>query len=233
MKQVKMKENFCMIHVGGNLMQPYLCKVEQQITFSKTLIRLSALSFLFLFCFNSFGQKNQYQNLLNTAFAGHSSLFVYSKPTNVQLDANELWFYLQNWKDYSHQILDTIMFLQIIQNVRTVDTAMWQDSEVPLALLVTDKNESISRQYAIQKLSLIAKKQIRFYSKQVNQFNSTEAVNKNITSFSRPVFDNTKQFAVVQWENGHDGLGGGGNIILYQLRGDTWKELGIIKNWRH
>ncbi len=197
-------------------------------------MRLSLLSFFFLLYSTSFGQRGQYQNLLDTALTGHSTLFVYSKPTSdLQLDTNELWFYSQNLKDYSHQILDITMFLQIIQNARNADTAIWKDSELPFALLVNNSDENVSRQYAVQKFSLATKKQIRFYSKQVNQFNSTEAFNKNITSFSRPVFDNTKQFAIIKCDNGHGGLGGGGNITLYYVQGDTWKELGIIKSWRH
>jgi hypothetical protein len=48
------------------------------------------------------------------------------------------------------------------------------------------------------------------------------------------VFDNSKTFAIVEWDNGHSYLGGGGSIILYKLQIDnTWKEFGIVRNWRY
>jgi hypothetical protein len=125
------------------------------------------------------------------------------------------------------------MFLQIIQNAKIPDTTLWKDNEVPFALLVNSRDESVSKNYAIQKFSVTDKKQIRFYNKQINQFNSTEVYDRNINYFSRPIFDNTKQFAVVQMDNGHGGLGGGGEIILYRLKGDKWNEVGVILNWKH
>ena len=197
-------------------------------------MRLLTLVFLFLFHLHSFGQTTQYQNLLDTALNGQGALFVHSKPiSDLQLDENEVWHYSENLKDYSNQILDTGMFLQIIQNAKNADTTLWKDSELPFALLVNSRDEGVSKEYAIQKFSLVDKKQIRFYIKQINQFNSTEVYDRNISYFSRPVFDNTKQFAAVQWENWHSGLAGGGRIILYKLQGNKWEKIGIIMNWRH
>ena len=47
----------------------------------------------------------------------------------------------------------------------------------------------------------------------INYFNSVDTTDKNIYYYSRPVFDNLKQFAIVQWDNGHSGLGGGGGMF--------------------
>jgi len=66
----------------------------------------------------------------------------------------------------------------------------------------------------------------------LNKFNSTETIERALSYFSRPVFDNSKSFAIVEWDNGNSYLGGG--VIIYQLQSDnTWKEFGIILNWRY
>jgi hypothetical protein len=64
-------------------------------------------------------------------------------------------------------------------------------------------------------------------------YNSADPYNRNLFYFSRPVFDKSRKHAVVQWDNAHSGLGGGGGIVLYQLQGDTWRELGTILNWKY
>ncbi|HMG66746.1 MAG TPA: hypothetical protein VK588_03635, partial [Chitinophagaceae bacterium] len=57
---------------------------------------------------------------------------------------------------------------------------------------------------------------------------------RNLYYFSRPVFDNSKIFAIIQYDNGHSGLSGGGGIILYKLQYDkSWREFGIIDIWRY
>jgi hypothetical protein len=60
--------------------------------------------------------------------------------------------------------------------------------------------------------------------------NSSEKI---IYYYSRPVFDDTKHFAIIQWDNGHGLLGGGGGIRLYNLKGDTWKEVGFLARWQY
>jgi len=197
-------------------------------------MKLLTIFFLFIFS-NAFGQTDTYQNLLDTALRGHGSLFLYSKPLKItRLDSKEMWYYFENVRDYSSQKLDTVMFNQIIQNATTADTTLWNDKELPNFILVSERAENVSRKYVIQKFKLTNKKQIRHFTKYVNKFNSTDISDRVICYYSRPVFDNSKNFAIVQWDNGHSFLGGGGGIILYQLQSDkTWKNLGVILNWRY
>lgn len=185
-------------------------------------------------CFKSFGQTNLYQKLLDTALSGRGALFVSSKPlTHIQLDLIDIDTYFYFHRDYANKVLDTIMFAQIINNSKSVDTSLWQDNELENCLLVSNRNENIQAKYAIQKLRLTDKKRIRFYKKQINRYNSTDSYNKNLYYFSKPVFDNSKKYAIVQWDNAHSGLGGGGGIVLYQLQANTWQEVGIIMNWKY
>jgi hypothetical protein len=197
-------------------------------------MRLSLTALLFLICSTSFDQTNSYQNLLDTALNRSGCLFVHSKPLQVtRLDKREMRDYVENLRDWSKQTLDTAMFSQIIQNAKFADTTLWADSELPKSLIVHERGETVSKEYALQKLGLTNDEQTKLYKKQINKFNSTETVDRSLCYFSRPVFDNSKTFAVVQWDNGHSYLGGGGGIVLYQFQSDTWKEVGIITNWRY
>lgn len=201
---------------------------------SKTLMRLLTLAILFITCSISFGQPRQYQNLLDTALNGHGALIVCSKPiTKIQLDKTDIWNYFYFHRDYANNILDTIMFAQIIANSNSVDTTFWQDTELKSFIVVSSREETISKKKAFEKLKLTDKSQVKLYKKQINRYNSTDSYNRNLYYFSRPVFDNSKKYAIVQWDNAHSGLGGGGGIILYHLQGDSWKELGIIMNWKY
>ena len=197
-------------------------------------MRLSIFLILFIFS-SSHAQTSIYKNLLDTALRGHGSLFVHSKPLVVtQLDPKEMWYYFENVKEYSNRKLDTVMFLQIIQNTKTSDSTVWTDNELPNFLLVKEREEAVSKKYAFQKLGLTSDKKMRFVRKQVRMFNSKQVADRNLFYFSRPVFDESKTFAIVQWDNGHSYVFGGGGIILYQLQSDkTWKEFGIILNWSY
>ena len=198
-------------------------------------MRLSFIFLLLFLCSNSFGQTTSYQNLLDTAISGRSVVFVNSKPLSVtRLDPKDMWQYIENLREYSSQKLDTVIFSEIIYNTKLADTALWVDEELPKSLLLKERDEIVSKKYALQKLGWNDDKQIRFIKRQVNKFNSAETIDKNLSYFSRPVFDNSKTFAIVQWDNGHSYLGGGGGIILYKMQGDkSWRELGIVLNWRY
>lgn len=197
-------------------------------------MRLLTLVISIITCSISFGQTKQYQNLLDTALNGHGALFVCSKPmTRIQLDKAEMWNYFYFHRDCANKVLDTVMFAQIIENSKSVDTTQWQETELKSFIAVSSREETISKKQAFQRLQPTDKSQIKLYKKQINRYNSTESYNRNLYYFSKPVFDNSKKYAIVQWDNAHSGLGGGGGITLYHLQGDTWKEVGIIMNWKY
>ncbi|MBA4198024.1 MAG: hypothetical protein C0459_10760 [Chitinophaga sp.] len=200
----------------------------------KTFMKALLLFTIFLYT-HSYCQTGNSQSLLDTVLKNQSGLFIHSKPIVItRLDKKEMWFYFENVRDFSNRKLDTLMFSEIIDNTKDSDTTNWRDDELKNSLLVNSREEDISKKYLIEKFRLNDKKQEKFYIKQIKGFNSTESVDRNLFYISRPVFDNSKTFAIIETDNGHSYLGGGGNITLYQLQGDnTWKEIGIILNWRY
>lgn len=197
-------------------------------------MRLLTVVLVLLTAYNACGQANSYQSLINTALERRGSLFVHFKPIGaIELSEERMAIYFSFHRDFANKILDTSMFAEIIHNAEKVDTAQWQESELKRFLLVKNRTEKISEKYMDQKIASIAEQQKEFYDQQVKQYNSANPDDRNVYYFSRPVFDNAKKFAIVQWDNAHSGLGGGGGIILYQLQGDTWSELGPIMNWKY
>jgi hypothetical protein len=196
-------------------------------------IKLITSILLFFIGLCSQAQTNEYQNLLVTALGVREVIFVHSKPmTHIQLDSERMWGYFDFLQNRTHINLDTIMFSQIIQNSKLPDTTLWLDKELPNYLLVDSRTKKVSIDYATQKLALVSNKKFRYYNKQIFEFNKTDYYDRNIYYFSRPIFDNSKTFAIIQWDNSHSGLGGGGEIVLYHLKDNNWEEVGAITNWK-
>ena len=197
-------------------------------------MRLLTFAIPFCICSALVGQTRQYQNLLDTALKGHGALIICSKPiTNVKLDQREMLNYFYSHRDYANKLLDTIMFAGIVKNSKSVDTTQWQDNELEGYLLVSNRDINVPMGYVIRKLGRTKKNEIKTCKNEVRLYNSTDGYNRNLYYFSRPVFDNSKKYAIVQWDNAHGGLGGSGGITLYQLLGNTWTEAGIIINWKY
>ena len=194
----------------------------------KTLILI-----LCLYSFNAKGQKVQYKALLDTAIKFTGQLFVSSRPIGkIRLDEKDIRENYDDFKDLCKNV-DTITLFQIIENIKIIDTLNWTDTELDKFILIQNREQDVRLKDAVRKFNLTDKKKLRYYRKQINHINSVETADKDIYYYSRPVFDNSKQFAIVQWDNGHSGLGGGGGIKLYKLTGETWKELGIVSSWRY
>jgi hypothetical protein len=152
---------------------------------------------------------------------------------DIKLDAREMKAYAENLMEYSGETLDTAMFAQIISNARAVDRKAWHDEELRHVLVVRSRDEDISRAYLIEKMNLSGKKQMRYYTRQINRYNDTEPSDRNIFCFSKPVYDNSGKYAIVQWDNGRRGSAGEGGIDLYHLEGSEWAIVGVISSWKH
>ena len=202
------------------------------IIFSMRIFKNLILT-LCLFSFNVQGQTTQYKALLDTAINFTGQLFVSVKPlTNIRITENDI---RDNFDDFAELLkdIDSVKLYQIIKNSKQPDTLYWTDIELDRSLLVQDREQDVQVEYALNKFNLTEKKQIRSYKRQINQFNSLNPSDKNVYYYSRPVFDDSKHFAVVQWDNGHSFLGGGGGIRLYKLKGDTWKVVGVLARWQY
>lgn len=200
----------------------------------RIFVSLTILVCLNLLGLQTIGQSRSYQTLLDTVFSQCSGFFIHSKPLRLtRMDSTDLRTYFENFLEDFNKRLDTGMFLQIIRNSKKVDTSVWRDEELPANILVGERDRLISKRKAIQKLSLKDKNKLRTLKKEINRFNATSTFDRNLYHFSRPVFDDSKSFAVIEWDNADSSLGGGGGIKLYHFENGSWHEAGVIKRWNY
>jgi hypothetical protein len=150
--------------------------------------------------------------------------------SEIRLDEKEMAVYAEHLVESSGNVLDTTMFSEIIKNAASVNTTAWRDNELNDLLLVQGRDEEISKDYLFHKFNLSGKKQIRYYTRFLNRYNETTSSDRNIYYFSKPIYDNSGKYAIVQWNNTHSGVSSGG-IDLYYLDGSQWKQVGEITSW--
>jgi hypothetical protein len=181
-----------------------------------------------------FSLKRSDRKVIDSATFSKHALFVSSQAVkHIRLDPNNMKEYAENFFECSGKPLDTAMFSQIISNSRALNTDVWQDGELKNLLVVQNREQEISKRYLMEKLNLAGKKQIRYFTRQINRYNETDPSDRNIYYFSKPVYNNSGEYAVVQWDNGHSGLSGGGGVNLYHLEGNDWFEVGVISSWKY
>jgi GH15 family glucan-1,4-alpha-glucosidase len=180
----------------------------------------------------SFGQVSNYKNLIDTAT--HKNVkFVQMKPlTEFELnirDTSEYQDYLFG-ETLSKFKIDIKILLEIINNSKLPDSTFWTDKELDKFILVKSRDENVSLQYVINKFQPDSKSEIKNYRRTLRQYNQTAETLRNIFSFSKPVFDNSKLFAIVCYDKGHSGLHCRGQITLYHFIDDKWQTIGDIYN---
>ena len=181
----------------------------------------------------SFGQTLNYKPLLDS-LDNHIGLFVAKEPIKeIRVCLADTTDYINYLSDVYHCKLDNKIMSQLIENRKNVDTSYWSDKELEESILLNTRDEYINIKDVLIKLKITDKKKIKLYRKIVNDFNNTTSWDKDIYYISRPVFDNTNQFAIIQYDNGHSGLGGGGSIALFHLEEGKWREIGLIEHWKY
>lgn len=160
--------------------------------------------------------------------------FILKKPiSHIQLDNSDMWEYFDFVENRYHISLDTIMFLQIIKNAKFADTTLWSENEIHNKILLNNRHEFIKPKKGIEKLGITGKKECRIYRKIINEFNSLNIYDRNIYYYSRPIFNDTKSFAIIQRDNAHSGLGGGGGIYLYKFTNNSWRKIASVELWQY
>lgn len=188
----------------------------------------------FCFCNFTYGQAREYQSLLDEIFSNQELTFILKRPiSHILLDNSEMWEYSDFIQNRYNHFLDTLQFSQIIKNSKRVDTTLWTENEIHNKILINERAEFVKPKTGIGKLGVKDKKGIKFYKKIISEFNSLDKDDRNIYYYSRPVFDDSKSFAIIQRDNGHSGLGGGGSICLYQFIKNRWIEVGLVRLWKY
>jgi len=169
--------------------------------------------------------------LLATAINSKGEIFVDRRPIpRIEFDEHAAW---SNLEDSVRKRLGKAKLKELFNHCQIRDTAYWTDEELDKCILVHDRLDKVDLGYVIRKFQLTDEYQIRKFKQQISQFNATDAQDKVIYRFSRPVFDDSGKFAIIKWDSGHSWLAGGGRIDLYELIGQEWQYLGYIAMWKY
>lgn len=120
---------------------------------------------------------------------------------------------------------------ELVRASYQVSTAPWTTTELDSVLLVDRRGTSLYFDAHLKNVSAGNEQLAKFYKKAIRHYNATDSAERDITSYTRPVFNATKRYALVEYDNGYM-LGGGGNITLYR-REKSWRKVGILKRWVH
>lgn len=194
--------------------------------------RPALILILIIFSFTSFGQTiPSYNSLLDTATKG-SGLFISAYPVkSIRLNLSDTSNYRDYLKsEYNYEIDETVL-IELIENCKNPDTTKWIDEDLKKFVLVETSETYINAKDIIKKFNLADKSQVKKLKRQIADFNYTNPLTKDIYYFSRPVFDNTKTYAVISHGNGNKGLMGRDYISLFHYESSSWKEIGVIARW--
>ena len=184
-------------------------------------------------------QSSQNKDLPNIVLSKYSdALFVCVLPikkVRLKLPRTylEMRYMFKPCETFTDKTIDTALISCILSNVKDIDTTAWTEAELPKHILVASRDAYVSKRHIIKRFDLDDRKLARQMKRKMSQFNLTPAIERNIYYVSRPVFDDTKTFAIIQWDNGHSQLGGGGGIVLYHFEGGYWKEVCPLMGWKY
>jgi|GEM_PF-2442470 len=196
---------------------------------------MKILLIILILCFskNCFGQISNYQQLIDAATA-KNVLFVQRIPLiEFELKLSDTLYYQRELLlgAKSKFKLDSKMISEIINNSKSADSTYWNDNELPKFIIVSSRQEYLRLKDIIKKFNLTDKDEIKKYRKIVDQYNQTEPVGfRPVYAFSKPIFDNSKMFAIVCYDKGHSGPGCRGQITLFQFVENEWRPIGNIYN---
>jgi len=188
-----------------------------------TAIRISIHFALFLIVGNHLHGQTLYKQLLDASIKG---AFVVSK-IPLKIDLHEID--LKSYRNYlaSTSDSDTLpgdpILLQLIRHSHCSDTTEWSDDELDKFILIKNNQSSISLEYIKRKFSP-SRRQLRVYRKLIDEFNQCKPKEKAIYAYSRPVFDDSRNYAIIKWHVPKLGEG----ITLYYKKPHGWDEGGSL-----
>jgi|GEM_PF-2871088 len=112
------------------------------------------------------------------------------------------------------------IYRTLINNLTVIDTTSWRDSELITCVIVPGESH-VNVEYAISKFKPEGKEDVKFYKQMVDRFNRGSYTDKWIYTFSRPIIDETGNYAVLTDTSELNMFG----CFFYKWNGYAWKEM--------
>jgi hypothetical protein len=116
--------------------------------------------------------------------------------------------------------MDSVQYQQLVTNIKNVDSHLWTDQEAKNQILVSDDEPLLSWEKVSSKFTNRTKKDEEWYKSAIDYYNK-HPQKRLIYRVSRPILDDKKQIAVLQYHYYKDGSG----IRVYKLKNGEWEWL--------
>ena len=171
---------------------------------------------IILFPFTS--ECQNLNHLYDDLFDGR--IFIYTKPLTT------FHFERYSFRGDFEEHMDSLRYQEIITNSKNPDSSFWTDQEAKDVIIVNEDETRLKWKKIKPKFNNIDKKQEERYRTEIYFYNKKPR-ERLIYRFSRPIFDNKKEFAVIQWRYSKVGYG----LRVYKLRNGERKELFTIETY--
>jgi hypothetical protein len=173
---------------------------------------------LIIFLLIPFASKTQdLSGLYDKALHGRD--FIYGKPLTL-IDFEICTFHVV-FEGY----IDSLQYQQILVNSKNADSSLWTNQEVGNQIIVNEDEPMLNWEKVKEKFSDIDEKAEKRYKKEIDYYNNNPQ-DRVIYRISRPVFDNKKEYAVIQYH-----LKIGNSLKLFSIKNGEWNELFTIVPW--
>ncbi|OQP48012.1 hypothetical protein A4H97_29685 [Niastella yeongjuensis] len=179
------------------------------------------VSFIFLWVHvNSYCQSER--DLLTIAIP---EKFLFIKPLNsISLDR---WDIIQQTSGYLNELkehVDTSVFFSIIENISKLHNATWKQQQFDSTIIVRSKNGQLNVDSVLTGKRSYTKRDIKYFKRLVKKYHHTPPPKRLIISYSRPVFDSSCKYAIMQYHVAKSGFG----VQIFHYTSEGWKNLGLV-----
>ena len=185
-----------------------------------TIKNLSLFFFLLMVQYVSYSQNER--ALINMAI---NDRYIYAEPIKrIELDRWDVTSKTYGPLNELKEHVDSTVFFSIIENISKLDTALWRQQEFDSTIVVKYRKETLSVDSIMVERRSHNKKESKYFKHLIKKYNASPVDQRRVISFSRPVFDNSRNYAVMKYSVAKSGFG----ILIFHFVNGSWKELGPV-----
>ena len=189
--------------------------------------KLLYILFFSFYCFSSFSQEINGED--KKAFFKIPTPFVNEKTTILKLGKQDMVGF---WYDQGKAPpIDSLTLFEMIDNQKN-DTTYWNENEIYNCYLV--RKTPISIDNVRKRLTLENDTTITHFVESINNSKNCGDgdFSKAVYSISRPIFDKSKTFALIQYDLINCNKEGNFDTKLFKLENGIWKEIDTVYRFR-
>lgn len=161
--------------------------------------------------------------------AEKTSLIVFKDPSGFikkdKIDFHEIQLFL---KENALDSIPKSIITDLADKFLSPDFKSWTYSDFPSKILISNRDTILTYKKELTRLGFTDKSAKKELRNQVNTFNYYKI--KPVYRISRPIFHDSGEYAVIQYDNCVN-LFGGGSVILFKKVNGKWTDYISIYGW--